>query len=161
MSRRSWVDNVIRHHHSATTISICATLYSRLGLYNKQALESGHNLYSLQKESKEEGKKRIWHGYLYVFSDVAAAHRCVWISCRRTSSCRRKASLLSASAGELAGEMSSRTPSHSLLYDIHAASSSPCWHPYSTKHAHNVIKKEVPYTYYTQSFSILSIHKKC
>lgn len=136
-SSRTWADNVIRHHHRAATISICATFYSKLGQYDKQALAAVHNFYSLQKESKGENKNRIWHGYLYVFVDVAVAHRCVWISCRRTSSCRRKAFLLSASAGELAGEKSSRTPSHILLYDIHAASSSPCWCPYSTKHAHS------------------------
>lgn len=128
-----------------------AALYRKLGLYNKQTLEAVHNF--VQRESNGEGKNRIGHAYLYVFSDVAVAHRCVWISCRRTSSCRRKVSLLNASAGELAGEMSSRTPSHSLLYDIRAASSSPCWCPYNTKHRHNVIKKEVPYAHYTQTFN--------
>lgn len=71
--------------------------------------------------------KKKKKGHLCVFSCVSAAHRCVWTSSHRTSSCKQKVAPLNASAGVLAGATSFRILSHSPQCGRCAASFSPCW----------------------------------
>lgn len=91
--------------------------------------------------------------HLCVFSCVSAVRRCVWTSSHSTSSCRRRAARLSASAGVLAGGTSSRTPSHSQECDRCAASSCPCWILWENtyKHTHIYIYQRNTFIYCTCS----------